>query len=190
MIAALDLRCGDIVVDLCCGSGQNFADLRRKVGDEGRVVGIDISPQMLAIAKERIDRHGWNNVELIEADVAEAPLPDEMSAAVSTFGLDIVPGVDRIVGKVAERMPAGTRLGLLGSQEPAGWPDWLVRFGVWLNSPCDIEREHLSIRPDLAARRLLAEDRHEDFWFGVFYWSVCRKDGDRTRAAPTGDVAC
>ncbi|MDT0576461.1 methyltransferase domain-containing protein [Croceicoccus sp. F390] len=178
MIDALGLSRGDTVVDLCCGSGQNFADLQRKVGSEGRIVGFDISSQMLAIAADHAERHGWRNVELVEADVADVVLPPDMRAAVSTFGLDIVPDVERIVTQIAAQMPTGTRLGLLGSQEPGGWPDWLVRFGIWLNSACDTEREHLSIRPDATAARILDEATRHDFWWGIFYWSVCRKKGD------------
>lgn len=183
MIDALGLSRGDTVVDLCSGSGQNFADLQRKVGREGRIVGFDISSQMLAIAAKHAKRHGWGNVELVEADVADVVFPPDMCVAISTFGLDIVPDVDSIVMRLAAQMPPGTKLGLLGSQEPKGWPNWLVRFGIWLNSPCDIEREHLSIRPDIAAASLLTEDRRQNFWWGIFYWSVCRKEGGDPAAA-------
>lgn len=175
MIDALRLNEGDTVVDLCCGSGQNFADLQKRVGATGRIIGIDISRNMLAIGRELIDRHGWQNVELIEADVADYDPPLTMSAAISTFGLDIVPGAERIVEDFSNKMPMGTRLGLLGSQEPENWPDWLVRLGIWINKPCDIERKHLAIRPDKAAAQALEQDRRQDFWLGIFYWSVCRK---------------
>jgi demethylmenaquinone methyltransferase/2-methoxy-6-polyprenyl-1,4-benzoquinol methylase len=177
MIDALRLQEGDTVIDLCCGSGQNFAELRRRIGPSGRLIGVDISRNMLSIARELIDKNGWENVELIEADVADYDPPPTMRAAISTFGLDIVPGAERIVEDFAHKMPEGTRLGLLGSQEPENWPDWLVRLGIWINKPCDIERKHLSIRPDKAAARALEEERRKNFWFGIFYWSVCTNTG-------------
>ncbi len=174
MIDALRLQEGDTVIDLCCGSGQNFAELRRRIGPSGRLIGVDISRNMLSIARELIDKNGWQNVELIEADIADYDPPSAMRAAISTFGLDIVPSAERIVEAFAHKMPEGTRLGLLGSQEPENWPDWLVRLGIWMNKPCDIERKHLSIRPDKAAARTLEQEERQDFWFGIFYWSVCR----------------
>ena len=51
-----------------------------------------------------------------------------MRPAVSTFGFDIVPDVDTIVTRIKGQMPVGKRLDLLGSQEPQGWPGWLVRL--------------------------------------------------------------
>ncbi|MGB7406627.1 MAG: class I SAM-dependent methyltransferase [Pacificimonas sp.] len=182
MMDALKLQSGDTVVDLCCGSGQNFADLEDRVGRNGRIVGVDISGNMLALARERVEKQGWRNVELVEADVESFRLPPDTAAVISTFGLDIVPDVDPVVEDIAAQMPDGARLGLLGSKEPAGWPDWLVEFGMCLNRPFDIERHHLAIRPDLAAAASLDETDRRSFWAGIFYWSVAVKPADRRAA--------
>ncbi|MAX01004.1 MAG: hypothetical protein CMN72_15485 [Sphingomonas sp.] len=55
---ALNLRPGATVVDLGCGSAANLAMLVRKVGQAGRVIGIDLSPDMLAKARRKIDQNG------------------------------------------------------------------------------------------------------------------------------------
>ena len=179
MLDAMKLRRGDVVVDLCCGSGQNFADLQKRVGPEGRIVGVDISEGMLQLANDLVMRRGWRNVELVEANVFDFVLPNDTSAALSTFGIDIIPDADEVIAHLAETMPAGSRLGLLGSKEPGTWPDWLVRFGIFLNRTMDIHREQLSIRPDLAAERLRQPIARSSFWFGIFYWSVAGKDDVR-----------
>ncbi|MDP4540499.1 methyltransferase domain-containing protein [Qipengyuania sp. DY56-A-20] len=61
MLDAKQLHPGDLVVDLCCGSGQNFADLQRRVGPYGRIIGVDISAGMLDVASVLVARKGWEN---------------------------------------------------------------------------------------------------------------------------------
>ena len=67
-VAALDLQKGDTVVELGCGTGLNFSYLQSMVGPEGKIVGVDLTDAMLARAAQRVDRHGWRNVELVQAD--------------------------------------------------------------------------------------------------------------------------
>jgi len=43
----------------------------KKIGESGRIIGIDFSSEMLHIAREKIKRNGWENIELIEADVTK-----------------------------------------------------------------------------------------------------------------------
>ncbi|QHO68697.1 class I SAM-dependent methyltransferase [Marisediminicola antarctica] len=68
-IDALQPGRGDIVLDLGCGTGLNLPLLLDRVGAEGHVIGLDRSPSMLAVARDRVRRNGWANVSLLEADV-------------------------------------------------------------------------------------------------------------------------
>ena len=67
-IEALDLKTGDQVLDLGCGTGLNFPLLRERIGTAGIIVGIDKSASMLEQASRRAEQHGWKNILLIEAD--------------------------------------------------------------------------------------------------------------------------
>ena len=67
-IQLLNLRPGDTVFDLGCGTGLNFPLLVDAVGPNGLVIGLDRSPEMLAMSRRRIEVHGYNNVRVIEAD--------------------------------------------------------------------------------------------------------------------------
>src|SRR5688500_687888 len=73
-VERLELRSGETVIDVACGTGLNFPVLEERIGPEGKVIGIDLSPAMLAIARQRVDAAGWGNVELIEASVDRAHL--------------------------------------------------------------------------------------------------------------------
>ena len=55
-VELLRLKRGDCVVDLGCGTGLNFDFLTERIGPEGRLIGVDISPEMLAGARERAER--------------------------------------------------------------------------------------------------------------------------------------
>ncbi|NIA72217.1 methyltransferase domain-containing protein, partial [Pelagibius litoralis] len=65
-IESLPLRLGDGVLDVGCGAGQTLLQLAERVGTGGRVIGVDVAPLLLEIAKRRIGSLG--QVGLIEAD--------------------------------------------------------------------------------------------------------------------------
>lgn len=89
-IAALDLHPGDTVLDVGCGTGLSFAPLKRRIGPQGRIVGIDPSPEMLAKARERIAHEGLAGIELLEAGAAQAPLHGRADAALFHFTHDVL----------------------------------------------------------------------------------------------------
>jgi ubiquinone/menaquinone biosynthesis C-methylase UbiE len=81
---------GETVIDVACGTGLNFKALTTAVGPRGRVVGIDASPEMVEIARRRVQDHGWQNVEVIEAPVEEADFDAIADAALFSFVHDVL----------------------------------------------------------------------------------------------------
>ena len=65
---------GSTALDVCCGTGDFAFALRRVVGSEGRVVGIDVSEEMLQIAREKCGRNQLY-VEFRRGDVLDLPFP-------------------------------------------------------------------------------------------------------------------
>jgi len=85
-IEALRPCSGDIIVDLGCGAGQTVLQLADQVGPRGRVVGVDIAPLLLDVARERT--RGLGNVSFIEGDALALNLPGEsVDAFFSRFGV-------------------------------------------------------------------------------------------------------
>jgi SAM-dependent methyltransferase len=85
-IEALGLSSGDTVLDIGCGAGQTLLQLAERVGTEGQVIGVDVAPLLLEIAKRRTGPLG--QVRLIEADAQSLDLPSESADAVfSRFGV-------------------------------------------------------------------------------------------------------
>ena len=76
LIEAADLQEGQTVLDVATGTGLVAIEAARRVGVSGGVVAIDISPQMLARARDKIDELGFQNIELRTGDACTADLPE------------------------------------------------------------------------------------------------------------------
>lgn len=74
--AFVDLQPGQTVLDLGSGGGIDVLLSARRVGPEGRVYGLDMTRDMLALARENQRKAGATNVEFLEGTIEEIPLPD------------------------------------------------------------------------------------------------------------------
>ncbi|WP_224447604.1 class I SAM-dependent methyltransferase [Haloprofundus salilacus] len=159
--AALDPRPGDTVVEMGCGTGANFAFLRERVGSSGTVVGVDFSPGMLAVARDRVAREGWENVHVVRADAATPPIRDS-DAIVASFVSGMLADPAAVVNEWSELVGPGGRLALLDlarSTRPACRPlnalfHGLVFAGMPSKRPAD-----LSAATDVLDRRVVAAQR-------------------------------
>jgi SAM-dependent methyltransferase len=84
----LELRPGQRVVDLGCGTGPTTLEMAARVGPDGEVVGVDIAAEMLARGRERAAQLGAGNVAFLHADVQVHDLGEaRFDAAFSRFGV-------------------------------------------------------------------------------------------------------
>ena len=67
-VAALSATPGSLVLDVACGTGQNFPLLQQHIR-QGMIIGVDLSGGMLRRAQQRVERAGWINVRLVQADM-------------------------------------------------------------------------------------------------------------------------
>jgi SAM-dependent methyltransferase len=87
MLEAALLKPGDRVLDVGCGHGTSTLEAAQLVSPSGRVVGVDISAEMLKPARKRIAAEDVNNVELIRADAqVHAFEAESFDAVISRFG--------------------------------------------------------------------------------------------------------
>src|SRR5262249_61038793 len=90
--ATANLRPGEVVVDLGSGGGLDVFLAARKVGPTGKAIGIDMTPEMLARARENAERQGLENVEFHEATIDNLPLPDaSVDCVISKCGINLAP---------------------------------------------------------------------------------------------------
>jgi demethylmenaquinone methyltransferase/2-methoxy-6-polyprenyl-1,4-benzoquinol methylase len=131
-VRALRLRPGATVVDLACGTGQNFPLIERAIGPDGRIIGVDLTDAMLAQAQRRIEHDGWRNVSLVQADAADYAYPAEINAILSTYALSHVPECGAVIVRGAEALAPGGRLVVLDLKAPDNAPRFLSQLGTAL----------------------------------------------------------
>lgn len=108
-MAALDPRPGERVLDVGCGAGQTVMQLAAAVGPAGAVVGIDIAPRLLAIARERTA--GLANVGFALGDAQTSPLEaGGFDAVFSRFGVMAFADPVAAFGNLRQALRAGGRL--------------------------------------------------------------------------------
>ena len=87
-MAALRPKAGEAILDVGCGCGQTSLELAEKVGASGRVLGVDVSRPMLAVARERAAASAVPQTEFLEADAQTYAFPAaHFDAAFSRFGV-------------------------------------------------------------------------------------------------------
>jgi SAM-dependent methyltransferase len=124
----LELRPGDAVIDVECGTGLNFSLLEELIGPGGRLFGIDLSPEMLAQARELVAAKGWSNVTLIEAAIEEAEFEVLADAALFSFTHDVLQSPPAVANAVSHLRP-GARVASTGAKLAGRW-NFPVNFFV------------------------------------------------------------
>jgi SAM-dependent methyltransferase len=71
-----EVRPGQIVLDLGSGPGLDSLLAARRVGPTGKVIGVDLCPEMVKKARRNASLLGLNNVEFLQAEIEKLPLPD------------------------------------------------------------------------------------------------------------------
>ncbi|MEQ1572635.1 MAG: arsenite methyltransferase [Vicinamibacterales bacterium] len=74
--ALADLKPGDVVLDLGSGGGIDVLLSARRVGPTGKAYGLDMTDEMLALARENLAQSGLGNVEFLRGEIEHIPLPD------------------------------------------------------------------------------------------------------------------
>lgn len=171
-VDALELRPGSTVVDLGCGTGLNLPLLEERVGPEGRVIGVDLTDEMLERARDRATRRGWSNVDWIRSDVADYEIPDGIDAVLSTFALTLSPAYDEVIGRVSRALRARGRLAILDLRHPDRWPEPLVRLAAWLNRPFAVTLDLGERHPWESVARHLDDVSYQEYYAGAIYLSV------------------
>jgi arsenite methyltransferase len=105
------LEPGERVLDLGSGAGTDSLIAAQMVGEDGAVTGVDMTPEMLAKARQAAVEMGVRNVEFVEAEAERLPFPDESFDVVISNGvIDLIPDKDAVFDELFRVLRSGGRM--------------------------------------------------------------------------------
>ena len=109
-IAVADLRPGETVLDLGSGGGIDVLLSARRVGPTGKAYGLDMTDDMLALARENQRQAGVANVEFLKGEIENIPLPDNsVDVIISNCVINLSADEDRVLREAFRVLKPGGR---------------------------------------------------------------------------------
>jgi ubiquinone/menaquinone biosynthesis C-methylase UbiE len=109
--ALVDLHPGEVVLDLGSGGGIDALLAARRVGPTGRVFGLDMTDEMLALARENARRAGVDHVEFLKGEIEQVPLPDRsVDVIISNCVINLSSDKRRVLAEAFRVLKPGGRL--------------------------------------------------------------------------------
>ncbi|HUY82849.1 MAG TPA: arsenite methyltransferase [Acidobacteriaceae bacterium] len=108
--ALIDLRPGETVLDLGSGGGIDVLLSARRVGPTGKAYGLDMTDDMLALARENQKKSGLENVEFLKGEIENIPLPDNsVDVILSNCVINLSVDKDRVLAEAFRVLKPGGR---------------------------------------------------------------------------------
>jgi arsenite methyltransferase len=108
--AVAELHEGETVLDLGSGAGADVLISARRVGPTGRAIGLDMTDEMLALARANAAEAGATNAEFLKGYIEELPLPDEsVDVVISNCVINLSADKPRVVREAARVLRSGGR---------------------------------------------------------------------------------
>ena len=109
--ATANLRPGEVVVDLGSGGGLDVLLAARKVGSTGKAIGIDMTQEMIDLARRNAAKAGLANIEYHLATIDKLPLPDaSVDCVISNCVINLAPDKPAVFREIARVLKPGGRL--------------------------------------------------------------------------------
>lgn len=110
-VAIASLKEGEVVLDLGSGAGFDAFLAAKKVGKTGRVIGVDMTEEMIERAREHTKEGGFGNVEFRKGDIEDLPLKDNsVDVVISNCVINLAPNKEKVFKEACRVLKQGGRL--------------------------------------------------------------------------------
>ena len=143
-IKFLDLKPNSALLDVACGTGFNFKIIESFLKNEGKIVGLDISPKSLEFAKGRVIKHNWTNIKLISSNIGDYDPAIQFDAAICTFAISIIPDYVDMIDKIYDLLKLNGRFAIIGMKLSFKYPfkllspymdNYYLKWGINVHRP-------------------------------------------------------
>lgn len=108
--ALIELKAGEVVLDLGSGGGIDVLLSAKRVGPTGKAYGLDMTDEMLALAQENQRQAGVENVEFLKGEIESVPLPDKtVDVVISNCVINLSADKDRVLREAFRVLKPGGR---------------------------------------------------------------------------------
>ena len=202
-LAIASLREGQVVLDLGSGAGFDCFLAARAVGSSGKVIGIDMTHEMLSKARENAQKNGFTNVEFRLGEIEALPVANNsIDVIISNCVINLSPEKQRVFEEAFRVLKPGGRLAVADVVATAPLPeeikyDWGAYTGCMAGASqiADLQRmleasgfENIKIAPKDSSRSFIREwvpgKRVEDYLVSATIEGVKPTTGSETHALP------
>ena len=158
----LGVQEGETVLEIGFGTGHSLVEIAKRVGETGKVYGVDVTPKMVGLARKRLEKEGLaKRVELYQGDAREMPYENKRFDAVysaSTLELFDTPDIPRVLAEIKRVLKPGGRLGIISMPKEGHEDSMVLRFYEWI---------HRTFPKYASCRPIYVEDSVRDAGFEI-----------------------
>lgn len=180
-VAIAELKEGETVLDLGCGGGLDCFLSREKVGDTGYVIGVDMTPEMIQLARQNLKGSGYANVEFRLGEIEHLPVADEsVDVIISNCVINLSLEKAQVFKEAFRVLKPGGRLSISDIVATAKLPE-SVKNDLQLMAGCVAGAEHVDTLKNILVKagfqniQMAPKDNSKEI---ITAWSASKKIDD------------